>query len=528
MSINKPTLKGRLEDVEKGLYGARVSLSLVSVLIFMLVLGGCCDPSKVPSKVPFPALCRRNFQSTNTSASTATVPTPPTSIAPDGEPIGLSEGANIFDLQRSNQDEVQYKLKAAQAIANDPQAVKPLLNKAISSDQTDAEAKIYLENWEVLRSNHPHITFVVGVSFASLLAGGSRGALQGAFTAQKECNDRNWQDASKTLIVLMIANIDDNTSDESSNSAKIVADQIADQESKDPTILAIMGWRLSADSINVNHQLKIRGSHLPMISPSASSDELEGRYNFFRICPTNREQTQIAANFILKKQQKKKIAIIYDNTNAYTNNLKEDFAKNIPKANIVGTEKYTRGKENEIQNALKRVLDQKPDAIFFAGYSSDLFELLKDIASTSYANMLIVGGDTLANTNNYVPPVPDLHNVYFTPFASPNEWEKTDPKPPFFQEYKDNFGTLTAPTGLPSIDHAVMLVYDAMSTLFYGSQQVLSMKKTISASDLMQALKQITGANAFQGITGRIAFDSNGDQDPRATASKDVYTMNRG
>jgi hypothetical protein len=49
--------------------------------------------------------------------------------------------------------------------------------------------------------------------------------------------------------------------------------------------------------------------------------------------------------------------------------------------------------------------------------------------------------------------------------------------------------------------------------LLNSSGQVLSAKNTISVSDLTQALKQITLANPIQGVTGRIAFDSNGDQD---------------
>ena len=213
-------------------------LLLTGILIVLLILGGIFVlPSLLPKPDPFPALCSGNFQ----SAKIAKVPMPATSTSPDGEPIGLSEGANIFDLQRPNQQEVQYKLQAAQATTNDPQNVMSLLKNAISSDQTDAEAHIYLENWQVLGSNHPHITFVVGVSFPSLLAEGSRGALQGAFTAQKECNDRNWQDASKMLIVLMIANMDDNTPDDSAKSATFVVNQIADQAVKDPTILCNYG-----------------------------------------------------------------------------------------------------------------------------------------------------------------------------------------------------------------------------------------------------------------------------------------------
>jgi ABC-type branched-subunit amino acid transport system substrate-binding protein/DNA-binding XRE family transcriptional regulator len=485
----------------------KVYILIASIIIFPLILGGFfVHPSLLskPSPDPFPVLCSGNFQSTDTSI----VPTPTTSTSSDGEPIGLSEGANIFDLQRPNQQEVQYKLRAAQATTNNPQDVVSSLQNALSIDQTDAEAQIYLENWRVLGSNHPHITFVVGVN----LAGGSSSTLQGAFTAQKECNNHSQQDSSKTQVVLMIANIGGNNPDDRAKSATFVANQIVDQAAKDPTIVAIMGWPVSADSINVSHQLKIRGSLLPMVSSSSASDELEGMSNFFRICSTNREQTQMAVSFLLNTKLKKRIAILYDQTTSYANNLKSDFAADIQN-NMVGLESYAGGDPKALLSALNKALDQRPDAIFFSGYTSDLVILLNDISSIPQAkNLLIVGGDALASTNSYTTPLPDMQNVYFTAFASPNEWESINPKPPFFQEYQANFGTLMSPNGLPSIDASVMLSYDAMLTLLYGSGQVLSAKNTINSSDLTQALKQITLANPIQGVTGRIAFDSNGDQ----------------
>jgi eukaryotic-like serine/threonine-protein kinase len=493
-----------------------VYIPVASIILAMLVLGTVFVlPALLPKPPIFPALCSGNFH----SANAATVPTPATSTSHDGEPIGLSEGANIFDLHRPNLNEVQYKLQAAQATANDPQDVVPSLKNAIRSDQADAEAQIYQENRQVLGSKHPHITVVVGVSFASTFAGGSsRSTLQGAFAAQKECNAQSKQNDGNTQVVLMLANIGGNTPADRASSAAFVANQIADQAVKDTTIVGIMGWSSSADSINVNHQLKIRESHLPMVSPSSSSDELEGMSNFFRVCPTDAMQARIAADFILKTKQKKRIVILYDQTTSYGNNLATDFTKDIPK-NMVGAGNYTGGRPATLQDALAKVLAQKPDAIFFAGYVSDLVVLLKDIASTSSANLLIVGGDAPANTNNYPTPFPDLHNVYFTAFAYPNAWDGIDPKPPFFQDYRTNFGTLTASTGFPSIDVSVMLSYDALFTLLYGSQQVLSTKNTINVSDLTQALEQITSANALQGVTGRIAFDSNGDQD----ASKIIF-----
>jgi ABC-type branched-subunit amino acid transport system substrate-binding protein len=251
-----------------------------------------------------------------------------------------------------------------------------------------------------------------------------------------------------------------------------------------------------------------------MVSPSASSGELGGMSNFFRICPTNAKQAKIAADFVLNKMQKKSVAVLYGQTTSYGNNLATDFAKNILPNHIAGSESYTGGDTKTLQDALPKILAQNLDAIFFAGYVSDLVILLKEISSTSSANLLVIGGDASSNTNSYPSPLPDLHNVYFTAFASPDGWDSIDPTPPFFQEYQANFGTLTTPTGLPSIDVSVMLSYDAMLTLLHGSEQVLSKHdNTLTPSYLEDELRQITGANAIQGVTGRIAFDSDGNQD---------------
>jgi eukaryotic-like serine/threonine-protein kinase len=500
---------GKVLEMRLRLYKMQCIAILLSIMLLLMPVLGSCSSS--PNPVTFSPLCHENFPSANTPAKVAIVPTPATSLSDDGEPIGLSEGANVFDLHRSD---FQDKHQAAQDWRNNPQGVVSSLQNALKRDPTDAEAQIYLENWKVLRSNHPYLTFVVGVSFSSSSAkGSSRDVLQGAFTAQKECNDQKQQDG-KTKIVLMIGNIGGNTLDDRASNAKFVANQIADQTVQNKTLVAIMGWATSADSINVNHQLKIRGSHLPMISPSSSSDELGGMSNFFRVCPTNSEQAQVVADFLLRTKQKKKIAILYDQTTSYSNNLKNDFTQNVAN-HIVGSESYVGGDSRTLQDALGKVLARKPDAIFFSGYPMDLVVLLKDISSTPSAHLLIVGGDALATTNSYPNSLPDLHNVYFSAFASPNEWDGMTPQPSFFQEYQTNFGTLKGPTGFPIIDATVMLGYDALLTLLHGSQQVLSTKSTITASDLTQALKQITGSNAIQGNTGRIAFDPNGNQDQR-------------
>src|SRR5438045_9736234 len=102
--------------------------------------------------------------------------------------------------------------------------------------------------------------------------------------------------------------------------------------------------------------------------------------NFFRVYTLNIQKAQIAANFLLNTMHKKRIAIIYDQTTAFSTNLKDDFAQDIPK-NTVGSASFIGDDPKTLQDTLTNMLAQKPDAIFFSGYLNDLFVLLKIISS---------------------------------------------------------------------------------------------------------------------------------------------------
>ncbi len=59
-----------------------------------------------------------------------------------------------------------------------------------------------------------------------------------------------------------------------------------------------------------------------------------------------------------------------------------------------------------------------------------------------------------------------------------------------------------------------MLSFDATLVLLAGSSRALNSvgaNKNITPADLQQALTQIKGAQTVQGVSGPIAFDTNGD-----------------
>ncbi|HET8911576.1 MAG TPA: hypothetical protein VFN23_08955, partial [Ktedonobacteraceae bacterium] len=130
------------------------------------------------------------------------------------------------------------------------------------------------------------------------------------------------------------------------------------------------------------------------------------------------------------------------------------------------------------------------------------------------------GGDALYELSGYPAGAgAGFSRLHFTTFAYPDEWGFTSQKnnpPTFFANYAQDFDPLhqhkASPYGYTRPTNDAILSYDALNTLLTGCGRVLSTNKThVVREDLRQALAGITGAQAIQGVSGRIAFDQNGD-----------------
>jgi len=156
--------------------------------------------------------------------------------------------------------------------------------------------------------------------------------------------------------------------------------------------------------------------------------------------------------------------------------------------------------------------------IYFSGYATDVSTLLSNPLPS---DLPVLGGDALYELGGYSTSARasgGFTHLRFTAFAYPDEWDVqnlTAQKPAFFAEYSQDFdpsGKDVGPYGFTRPDGDNILSYDAMQALLAASQKALNGGKTSFTPDqLQQALTQITGANAIQGVSGQIAFGSNGD-----------------
>lgn len=453
---------------------------------------------------------------TVTATPTATPATNGIGVTKIGnEYIGISDGTFIFDTVSAG---AALKQQAAQHLKQNPTDMSTaiaLYAEAISKQTNDAEALIYQEDLRVLNSGSPYVTLVVGTMLSgnyALLSVG-RDDLQGAYVAQKEFNDGSKLHGG-VQVRLLIANSGSQTA-----YTNQLARQIVQLAKTDKTFVGVMGWPYSSRAVQ---EIGILGqAHIPMVSNTASSDQLtHASPYFFRVAPSNKTQGRAGAKYAEQTLHAKAVALFYDPTDPYSQSLADDFSQQF-KADgnqIVDQETYTVGKSTNYADLLQKALAAKPDLIYFSGYASDISKLLINLPA---GNLPVMGGDALYELGGYSSDArAGFSRLHFTTFAYPDEWDVlgySAQKPAFFGEYGADFDPqglhrTHSPYGFVRPDSDAMLSYDAMVALLRGCDLALSSgKQTITADDLRQGLSALNGANAFQGVSGEIAFGADGD-----------------
>src|SRR5579875_2661704 len=491
---------------------------LLFIIVLALLFGG------VFLALPY---VRSHFGGSTTGTATAgitptTVP-PSSSIvngigvtkAPDGEYIGISDGSFAFDTGAGRTDG-SLKMQAAASIkGNNPSQAEALLSQAIAQDPNDAEAHIYLEDQKVLASGNPYVTFVVATMLTGANTGVGRDDLQGAYIAQEEFN--SGAKLGNVQVRLLVASSGDQAS-----YATTVAQQIVQLAQHDKTFVGVMGWPFSSRALDAVGVLA--KAHIPMVSQTASSNELTGiSPYFFRVNATDAAQAAAGAKYAENTLHAHNVALFVDPTDPYSQSLATGFSQQFTADGnkIVATENYTEGKASTIPPDLNDALSHNPDLIYFAGYSNDVSVLLTDLpTSGQFANLQVMGGDGLYELAGYPPTArAGFGRLHFTAFAYPDEWGflgLASKEPAFFNDYANTYDpnhTHTAnPYGYDRADNDAILSFDAMQALLYGSKLALSGgKASITPVELQQALSHLNGANAIQGVSGQISFGPDGN-----------------
>ncbi|HTK08678.1 MAG TPA: ABC transporter substrate-binding protein [Ktedonobacteraceae bacterium] len=476
-----------------------ISLTLLAVGVASLSIALVSPPSKSPAS-----------RMATSQVNTATTP-----------PIGISSTGNkVFD---TNRKDVDLKQAAATYVAHgDFTQARQQWQQALLVDSDDAEVLIYLENQQVsdevkaAPSHFEYRTLVVFTTLAQDHLGGGRDILQGAYVAQKEHNDQVRRTGG-VLLRLLIA-----VTNKDQASIRDVTLQVVKAAHTDPSILGVMG--LPTSNIALVAEPLLSAAHLPMVSPTASSMDLSGQSPyFFRVAPPDTVQGQVGARYAKEQMHVKTVAVFVNDSDSYSRSLAQAFESNFadPQHTVIQLY-YQQGQPETIEAGFQRAeqLVKKPDLIYFAGFVNDASVLLQLLPACSNPNscLKVMGGDALYVQRDYsLDAYKGYSRLIFTAFAFSDAWEKqgATQEPLFFQEYAHNFDPSgqyqPGKYGFNRADADAILSYDAMQAFLHGIAQLSAQHERLTPDTLLTSLQQIDASHAFQGVSRKIAFDSNGN-----------------
>jgi eukaryotic-like serine/threonine-protein kinase len=430
--------------------------------------------------------------------------------------IGVSDGSFIFDTNLANgEQKCEGALFFRQGKTNEAekywtQAVMSQDQNGFQQESNDAEALIYREDSHVMSSGLPYITFIVG----TILTGNDNeighDVLQGAYVAQEEFNrDHGDPRVSPLQIRLLIANFGSSLVETPDTGEKIeeqIAEQIIETVKKDPRIKGVL---LGVPYTSDNTIALFNQSQIPVVLSGAFSEtQLQGTKYIFPVTASIEREGQVGASFVQQSLKPGKIALFENTDSAYSKNLAEAFAKNLPSGTSLTREIYIGRDNQSITDGVNDALSKGVDFIYFAGDSFDA-DVAVGMLEGNHDNVEFMGGDAFYELDGFGE---HYKSLYFTSFAFPDEWNKL----PLLQQhdfpalYRLNFAgwPLVKVYGYRRPNSEVILAYDGFSVLLDAGGRAASQKPNpkFSLQVMQGALMQIQGTQAFQGFSGRISF----------------------
>lgn len=373
----------------------------------------------------------------------------------------------------------------------------PFDNTHMRDSEVQVEKLIFDEDRRV--SANPHITLAVVTMLSRtaddniLSANVGLEDLRGAYLAQRQYNAVS---GHRVKLRLVIANLGTrlDTQDEQKGTIPLVLKQLILYAKYDSTFRGIVGFPFSQAARNALDTLEAwqlspiplipayATRSIPIVSPSAMTDAISNKVNFYRIVSSNQDQSIDILNFLVYEfktvQQRSpvKVAVFRDGSDAYSENLGRDFidavATRTPVPNIITfPENYQVQNTNTLKDAVADALLQKNvDFIFFAGYAYDIDTLEAQVQAVqqqqpgTHKSVPILAGEGIYGLDRYAVNNP-YSIVYSAVYASP-----VGIQDPFTLEYNRDFG----PTPVSSFGSESYSLLPPHSILSYEATEAFS------------------------------------------------------
>jgi branched-chain amino acid transport system substrate-binding protein len=255
-------------------------------------------------------------------------------------------------------------------------------------------------------------------------------------------------------------------------------------------VVAVLGEVASSASLAGGRVAQQYG--VPMISPSSTNVRVTQLGDMiFRVCFIDSFQGYVAAKFARENLKADKIAILYDQAQAYSQGLAGDFEKAfVELGGTITTKQAYTGGDTDVSAQLQSIKDTAPQAVFLPGYYTEAGNFLRQARKLGIKAPFI-GGDGWDSTKLTEIGGDAVEGSYYS-----NHYSADEQRPEvqsFVSKYKADYGEV--PDGLAALG------YDSARILFDAMERAPS----LGGKDLAAA---IGATKDFAGVTGKISIDA--------------------
>lgn len=267
---------------------------------------------------------------------------------------------------------------------------------------------------------------------------------------------------------------------------------------KDKVVAILGSW---GSSLSIAAGDVVKTNQIPAVALSATNPQVTaGNDYYFRVCFLDPFQGTVMANYASKKLNAKKVAIIQEVSNDYSVGLAKFFTDSFVKLTgdpnaIVATGNYNTG-DQDFNGILTNIKAANPDAIFAPGNFTESALIIKQARALGITAPFI-GGDTWETNEFITVGGADVEGSVMSTFFDDTN-PLTEAGKTFVAEYKkaypdrENIAAVTA------------LGYD-------GYMMTLDAIERAGSADPVAIRDALAATKDFEGATGMITIDANGD-----------------
>lgn len=241
---------------------------------------------------------------------------------------------------------------------------------------------------------------------------------------------------------------------------------------------------------------------VPMITPSSTNPRVTaGRDMVSRVCFIDPFQGFVVAKFARENLKFDKVAILYDQAQAYSKGLRDEFRKHFTAmgGTIVADQAYTGG-DLDFSAQLTTIKAAGPQAIFLPGYYNEAGNVAIQARKLGIGKEVpLLGGDGWDSEQLGKIGGDAIEGSYYSNHYAPDQ--EGAMVQGFVKRYQTEFSGKT-PDGLAALG------YDAMMVLADAMKRNLKETGDLKGKDLAKA---IAATKDFKGVTGTITMDDRRD-----------------